>query len=334
MTIRIAATSGLAALAAIGLAAVTACSSSSSSSSSSAPASTTSAAASASASASASGGASNPLGGGTASGSVVIGSANFPENELLAEVYALALQKKGVKVTTKLNIGAREVYYPQIEKGAISIIPEYNGTLLTVEVDKTSNAKTTAQVNAALAAKLPSTLTVLNPASAQDSDSVTVTAATAAKYNLKSIADLKPYASTMVLGGPPEFKTRSDGIAGLKATYGLTFKSFDPLDTSGPITLSALTGGKVQAADVFTTTPQIVTDKLVSLADPKFNFAAQNVIPLVYKPALTPTISATLNEISAKLTTAALLQMDNAVITDKANYTTVAEGFLQSIGMG
>jgi osmoprotectant transport system substrate-binding protein len=330
MTLRIAATSGVAALAAIGLAAVTACSSGSSSSSSSAPASTTSAAATASAS----GGASNPLGGAAPSGTVVIGSANFPENELLAEVYALALQKKGVKVTTKLNIGAREVYYPQVKSGAITIIPEYNGTLLTVEADPTSTAKTTADVDAALAAKLPSTLTVLNPAPAQDSDSITVTAATAAKYHLKSIADLKPYASGMVLGGPPEFKTRSDGIAGLKANYGLTFKSFDPLDTSGPITLSALNGGKVQAADVFTTTPQIVTDKLVSLADPKFNFAAQNVIPLIYKPALTPTISATLNEISAKLTTSALLQMDNAVITDKANYTTVAEGFLQSIGMG
>ena len=330
MTFRIAATSGVAALTAIGLAAVTACSSGSSASSSSTPASTTSAAATTSAS----GGASNPLGGAAASGTVVIGSANFPENELLAEVYALALQKKGVKVTTKLNIGAREVYYPQVKSGAITIIPEYNGTLLTVEADKASTAKTTAAVDAALAAKLPSTLTVLNPAPAQDSDSITVTAATAAKYHLKSIADLKPYASSMVLGGPPEFKTRSDGIAGLKANYGLTFKSFDPLDTSGPITLSALTGGKVQAADVFTTTPQIVTDKLVSLADPKFNFAAQNVIPLVYKPALTPTISATLNEISAKLTTSALLQMDNAVITDKANYTTVAEGFLTSIGMG
>jgi len=330
MTPRIAAASGVAALAAIGLAAVTACSSGSSSSSSSAPASTTSAAATTSAS----GGASNPLGGAAASGTVVIGSANFPENELLAEVYALALQKKGVKVTTKLNIGAREVYYPQVKSRAITIIPEYNATLLTVEADPTSTAKTTADVDAALAAKLPSTLTVLNPAPAQDSDSITVTAATAAKYHLKSIADLKPYASSMVLGGPPEFKTRSDGIAGLKANYGLTFKSFDPLDTSGPITLSALNGGKVQAADVFTTTPQIVTDKLVSLADPKFNFAAQNVIPLIYKPALTPTISATLNEISAKLTTSALLQMDNAVITDKANYTTVAEGFLQSIGMG
>jgi osmoprotectant transport system substrate-binding protein len=327
MTLRIAATSGVAALTAIGLAAVTACSSSSSSSSSSAPASTPGATASSS-------GASNPLGGGASSGSVVIGSANFPENELLAEVYALALQKKGVKVTTKLNIGAREVYYPQVKSGAITIIPEYNGTLLTVEADPTSTAKTTAQVDAALAAKLPSTLTVLNPAPAQDSDSITVTAATAAKYHLKTIADLKPVASNMVLGGPPEFKTRSDGISGLKATYGLTFKSFDPLDTSGPITLSALTSGKVQAADVFTTTPQIVSDKLVSLADPKFNFAAQNVIPLVYKPDLTPTISSTLNEISAKLTTAALLQMDNAVITDKANYTTVAQGFLTSIGMG
>ena len=94
---------------------------------------------------------SNPLGGGTSSGSVIVGSANFPENEVLAEVYALALQKAGVKATTKLNIGAREVYYPQVEKGAITIIPEYNGTLLTVEVDKTSTAKSTADVDAALA---------------------------------------------------------------------------------------------------------------------------------------------------------------------------------------
>src|ERR1700749_1993222 len=322
MTVRITAKSGIAALAVIGLGALAACSSSGSGSP----------AASSSSSSSSSG--SNPLSGGAASGSVVIGSANFPENELLAEVYALALQAKGVKVTTKLNIGAREVYYPQVKSGAITIIPEYNGTLLTVEADPTSTAKTTAQVDAALAAKLPSTLTVLNPAPAQDSDSITVTAATAAKDHLKSIADLKPYRSTMVLGGPPEFKPRSDGIAGLKANYGLTFKSFDPLDESGPITLAALTGGKVQAADVFTTTPQIVTDKLVSLADPKFNFAAQNVVPLVYKPDLTPTISSTLNAVSAKLTTAALLQMDNAVITDKANYTTVAQGFLTSIGMG
>ena len=321
MRTRTAATGGMAAIAAITLAAVAACSSSSSSSSSSAGASASSSSSS------------NPLSPGGSTSSVVIGSANFPENELLATVYAQALQAKGIKVTTKLNIGAREVYYPQVEKGTISIIPEYNGTLLTVEVDKTSTAKTTAEVDAALAAKLPSSLQVLNPAPAQDSDSITVTQATANKDHLKSIADLKPYAANMVLGAPPEFKTRTDGIAGLKAVYGLTFKSFDPLDESGPLTLAALQSGKVQAADVFTTTPQIVTDKLVSLADPKFNFAAQNVIPLVYKPAMNATIVNTLNAVDAKLTTEALLQMDNAVITEHANYSTVAAGFLQAAGL-
>ena len=325
MTIKISAKSGIAALAVAGVAAVAACSSSSSSSSSAPAASGSSASASSG---------SNPLGGGSSSGSVVVGSANFPENEVLAEVYVLALQKAGVKATTKLNIGAREVYYPQIEKGAVTIIPEYNGTLLTVELDPTSTAKTTADVDAALTAKLPATLTVLNPAPAQDSDSITVTQATADKYNLKSIADLTPVASKFVLGGPPEFKTRTDGVIGLKSIYGLTFKSFDPLDESGPITLSALTSGKVQAADVFSTTPQIVSDKLVSLTDPKNLFAAQNVIPLVYKPALTPTISATLNAVSAKLTTSALLGLDVKVITDKEDYTTAAQDWLQSVGLG
>jgi osmoprotectant transport system substrate-binding protein len=328
MVTRIATATGMAAVTAIALAAVAGCSSSSSSSSS-AP---SSAAASASTSTSASSG-SNPLSGGSASGSVVVGSANFPESELLAEVYAIALQDKGVKATTKLNIGDREVYYPQVVKGAITIFPEYNGALLSGEVDKTSTAKTTAAVDAALTAKLPSSLEILNPAPAQDSDALTVTAATAAKYHLKSIADLKPLASGWVLGAPSEFTTRPDGIPGLKANYGLTFKSFDPLDESGPLTLAALTGGKVQVADVFTTTPQIITDHLVSLSDPKANFAAQNVIPLVYKADSNATITSTLNTVSAGLTTPALLQMDNAVITDKQNYSTVATAFLKTIGI-
>ena len=329
MPTRTAATAGVAAIAAVALAAVTACSSSTSSSST---ATGTASATAASGSAATSSG-SNPLSSGAASGTVVVGSANFPENEVLAEVYALALKAKGVNVTTKLNIGAREVYYPQVEKGAITIMPEYNGNLLSVQVDKSATAKTTADVDSALAAKLPSTLTVLNPSTAQDSDSITVTAATAAKYHLKTIADLAPYAKDMVLGAPSEFKTRPYGIAGLKANYGLTFKAFDPLDEAGPITLAALTSGKVQAADVFSTDPAIVSDKLVSLADPKFNFASQNVIPLVYKPDLTPTITATLNAVSAKLTTAALLQLDVNVITNKEDYTTAAQQWLQSVGL-
>jgi osmoprotectant transport system substrate-binding protein len=281
---------------------------------------------SSSASGSSSSSSSNPLAPSAAKG-------NFPENELLAEIYVLALQAKGVKVTPKFNIGAREVYYPQIAKGSISIIPEYNGALLTTSVDTSSTAATTAEVDSALKAKLPSTLEILTPSSAQDKDSVTVTQATAKKDHLTSIADLKPYAKNMVFGGPSEFKTRTDGLVGLKKNYGLTFKGFDPLDESGPLTLAALQDGKVQAADVFTTTPQIITDKLVALADPKFNFAAQNVIPLVYKKAATPTITSTLNEISAKLTTAGLLAMDKAVILDHDNYSTVAAGWLKAVGI-
>ena len=276
---------------------------------------------------------SNPLGGGAAKGSVVIGSANFPESELLAEIYALALSAKGVKVTDKFNIASREIYYPEVVRGAISIVPEYDGTLLTVAVDPKSTARTMAQVNAALKSGLPSSVEILNSASATDSDSVTVTQAFASKYHLTSISQLQPLAKNMVFGGPPEFKTRSDGLAGLKANYGLVFKGFDALDESGPITLKALTTNQVQAADVFTTTPQILSDHLVVLSDPKANFAAQNVTPLVYKKAMTPTIVSTLNAISAQLTTNALLQMDNAVIVDHASYQIVAAAFLKSVGL-
>jgi osmoprotectant transport system substrate-binding protein len=276
---------------------------------------------------------SNPLNSGSAKGTVVIGSANFPENELLAQIYSTALQAKGVKVTDKFNIGAREVYYPEVKKGAVSIIPEYNGTLLTVSVTPSSTAATTTEVNAALTAGLPSTMEILNSAPAQDSDSVTVTQAFAKAHNLTSIAQLQPIAHTMVFGGPPEFPTRSDGLKGLQKNYGVVFKSFDPLDESGPITLAALTSGKVQAADVFTTTPQIISDHLVSLTDPKFNFAAQNVTPLVYKPAMTSTIVDTLNAISAKLTTADLLQIDTAVIVNHDSYQAVATGWLKANGL-
>jgi osmoprotectant transport system substrate-binding protein len=276
---------------------------------------------------------SNPLAQSASKGTVVVGSANFPEDVLLAQIYTSDLQAHGIKVTTKFNIGAREAYYPEIKKGAITIIPEYNGALLTGEVDTTSSAATTAQVDAALKAGLPSTLEILNPSTAQDADSVTVTQATATRDHLTSIADLKPFAGSMVFGGPPEFRTRTDGLVGLKKHYGLSFKNFVPTDESGPITITDLKNGKVQAADIFTTTPQIATNHFVTLTDPKFNFAAQNVLPLVYKPGVDSKIVGLLNAISAKLTTSALLQMDTALVVQHASYTQVAQGFLSTEGL-
>jgi osmoprotectant transport system substrate-binding protein len=281
-----------------------------------------------------SGGSSNPLAAGPSKGTVVIGSANFPENEVIAEIYSLALQAKGIKVKDKFNIGAREVYYPQITKGAITIIPEYNGALLTTSVTKGSTAVTTADVDAALTSGLPSSLEILNPSTAQDSDSVTVTQAFAKAHHLVSIADLKPISKTMVFGSAAEFETRSDGIPGLKKNYGVVFKSFDALgDESGPITLAALMDNKVQAADVFTTTPQIATDHLVALTDPKNNFAAQNVIPLVYKAGVNSKITSTLNLISSKLTTAGLISLNQAVGPNKESYQAAATAWLKSVGI-
>ncbi len=278
---------------------------------------------------------SNPLAAPSASsGTVVVGSANFPESQLIGEIYAQALEAKGIKVTRRFNIGAREVYYPQVVSCAITVMPEYNGALLTTSVDKTSTAVTTAQVNAALAAKLPSSAEILNSSTAQDKDSVTVTSATAAKDHLTSISDLSAYAKNMVIGGPPEFKTRADGIIGLKNIYGLTFKQFQPLDEAGPVTVAALKSDKVQAADLFTTDPSIILNKFVVLQDPKNLFAAQNVTPLVCKKSTTPTIAAALNAVSAKLTTAGLLQMGKLTGVNKEDYSTVAKNWLSQNGLG
>lgn len=171
---------------------------------------------------------------------LVVGSANFPENQLLAEIYAQALEAKDLKVTRKFDIGAREVYYDQIVKGGISVFPEYNGALLAVAVDEKSTATSSEDINAELKAKLPSSVEILDSAAAEDKDSVTVTAETAAKYNLKTLADLKPVAGDMSIGAGSEFKTRTQGLVGLKTIYGVEFGKFQPLDAGAQSTLLEL----------------------------------------------------------------------------------------------
>ncbi|GAB2863155.1 ABC transporter substrate-binding protein [Actinoallomurus bryophytorum] len=273
-----------------------------------------------------------PAGGG---GSVVVGSANFPESQLLGEVYAQALEAKGVKVTRKFNIGSREVYYDQVKSGAITVMPEYNGALLTTSVDKESKAVTTADVNAALKAKLPSTLAILDSSQAEDKDSVTVNPQTAQKYNLKSIADLKPVAGQLTIGAASEFKTRQQGLIGLQSTYGLKFKKFQSFDANAQTTLvKLLKNNTIQAANLFTTDPSISASKFVVLTDPQNVFSAENVTPLIYKSGVDANAQATLNAVSAKLTTQDLLAMMTKLVTDKDDPNTVAKGWLSQAGLG
>jgi osmoprotectant transport system substrate-binding protein len=284
------------------------------------------------------GGGSDPLSSGgnsspAASDTIVVGSANFPENNLLAQIYAGALTAKGVKVTTKLNIGSRETYIPGLQDGSIDLIPEYSGVLLQY-FDKSAAQVSSDDVFTALKSKVPAKLTVLNQSEAQNKDSVTVTKETAAKYNLTSISDLQPVAGQLVLGGPPEWKTRQTGAPGLKAKYSVVFKEFKALDAGGPLTINALKNGGIQAGDVFTTDPNIVANGWVSLQDPKNLFAAQNILPLLNKAKATQTVTDTLNAVSAKITTQVLLDLDKQIITDKKDPSVVAKAFLSSNGLG
>lgn len=276
----------------------------------------------------------NPLEGGGESGAITVGGANFPESNLLAEIYAQALEAKDLEVTRKFNIGAREVYYDQVVKGGISVMPEYNGALLTTSVDENSKAATTEEINAELKAKLPPSVEILDSAEAEDKDSVTVNPQTAAKYDLKSIADLKGVAKELVIAGPSEFETRQQGLKGLKEAYGIEFKEFRPFDAGAQSTLvKLLTENKVQAADLFTTDPTIQQNKLVVLEDPENVFSAQNVTPLVHKESVNDTARQALNGVSAKLTTQDLLDMMKRIVIDKDDQEKVAEEWLKKAGL-
>jgi osmoprotectant transport system substrate-binding protein len=266
---------------------------------------------------------------GDASGSVVIGSANFSENNLLAEIYAGALTAAGVDVQTKLNIGAREIYLKAMAPGdeSVDIMPEYTGVLRDYfkPDQKGTDAK---EVYKELTASLPDYLTALDPSAAEDKDAVVVTQDTADKYSLTSIADLADVADGLTLGGPPEWKTRATGIPGLEKVYGVVFGDYRVLDAGGPLTLRALVNGQIDAGNIFTTDPNIAAEHLVALEDPKSLFAAQNVVPLVRTDAVTDDIRTTLNKVSAALDTDTLVKLNAAVVLDKKDPVDVAKGFL------
>ena len=277
---------------------------------------------------------SNPIsnsGGGSGS-TVVVGSASFGESEVLAEIYAGALNARGVKASTHLDIGQREAYIGALKDGSISLFPEYSGNLLTF-FKPTATQSSPADVLTALKAALPSSLEVLTPSSAEDKDSLNVTAATASKYGLVTIADLSKVPN-LKLAANSEFKTRSYGIPGLASIYGIKGINFTAIeDGGGPATLAALTKGQVDVADIYSTTPSITANHLVTLQDPKHLIAAQQVIPLIRKDTDTAKITQILDEVSAKLTTAALLQLNAAYNgPSKPTAATVAAQWLKANG--
>jgi osmoprotectant transport system substrate-binding protein len=262
-----------------------------------------------------------------AANTIRVGSADFPENRLLAEIYAQAAEKAGVTVERKFGIGSREVYFPGLTDGSIDLVPDYTGVLLQF-IDKSAKDTEADAVYTALKSKVPAPLTVLEKSPAEDKDAVVVTAATAQQYGT-SLEAYGPACGQLVLGGPSEFQTRPDGVPGLASTYGCSFKEFRALDTGGPLTVAALEDGTIQAADLFTTDPTIEDKGFVVLEDPQNNFAAQNVVPLINQAKATPEVTAALNAVSAKLTTDGLVDLNRQLSSpDKPNVETVAKEWL------
>uniref|UniRef100_UPI0031DE1098 ABC transporter substrate-binding protein n=1 Tax=Streptomyces hawaiiensis TaxID=67305 RepID=UPI0031DE1098 len=278
----------------------------------------------------------NPLAGEKAkAGTVVVGSNNFAESTLLADIYGEALKAKGLKVTYKHNIGSRETSYGLMKNGSVTVLPEYNGSLLAY-LDPKAEQKSPDAVNEAVKAKLDKRLTLLQSSPAEDKDSVTVNAETARKYKLTSsstLADLKDAAPDLVIGGSPEFQTRQQGLKGLKSVYGLEFKSFKALDAGGPLTQAALAKNTIQAADIFTTDPTIVKEKFVVLKDPENLFGFANVTPLVNKSGLNQKGVDALDAVSAKLDTKTLRELDLQVQLQKKDPLDVATTWLKSAGL-
>lgn len=267
---------------------------------------------------------------GGGSTSVVVGSANFSESTVLAEVYAAALSAKGVTATTRLNIGSREVYLKALDDKSIDIVPEYTGSLLTY-LNKEANAKGSDEVYTALKAALPANWVILNKSAAEDKNSLVVTKDSASKWSLKSIGDMVPHQDEITLGAPPEFQTRQQGLVGLKAEYSFVPKAF--IDRSGKASVDALTNGQVQVANIFSTTPWIAVNGFVTLDDPKLLFGSDNVVPLMRKDKVTDTITNTLNAVSAKLTTPILTDLLKQTDIDKKDAKVVAKDFLTSNGL-
>jgi osmoprotectant transport system substrate-binding protein len=267
-------------------------------------------------------GSSNPLGGGEISGdlkSIKVGSADFTESKIIAEIYAQALEANGFTVGRQFGIGSRETYIPAVQDHSIDLIPEYTGNLLQY-FDKDTTATTSDAVLLALLKALPGDLSILYPSPAEDKDSLAVTEATAQKWNLKTVADLAAHSPEVKVGAPSEFQTRVTGLVGLKNKYGLDIAPANFVaisDGGGPATVQALTSGAITAANIFTTSPAIEQNKLVVLEDPKNTFLAANVVPLVASQKMSNELKTVLDAVSAKLTTEGLIQLNTAVEGNK-----------------
>ena len=261
---------------------------------------------------------------------IIVGSQDYYSNEILAEVYAQALEGSGFQVERQLRIGQREVYMPEIEAGAIDVFPEYTGNLLQY-LDQNASAHTSQEVYDALATALPMGLRALDQSPATDQDSYVVTSTFAAEHSLASIGDLAG-AGPLVLGGNSELETRPYGPIGLAQTYGVSV-DFTPIeDSGGPLTIKALKDGDIQLANIYSSDPALAEGTLTVLEDPDGLFLASHVVPLA-SSRVNDDAAAVINRVSAAMDAEDLVEMNRASTMEQKSASQIAREWLLSEGL-
>jgi osmoprotectant transport system substrate-binding protein len=265
---------------------------------------------------------------------ITVGSFDFAESEVLAEIYGQALESDGFRVRRAFDLGPRELVAPALTRGLLELVPEYAGTALQFASlgRESPTADVRATRNSLVQTLRERHVTALEPAPAQDANAFVVTRETAARYGLRTLSDVAKFASELTFGGPPECPSRPLCLAGLERVYRLKFKEFVRLDAGGPVTLQALKDRYVDVALLFTTDPAIDRDDLVELADDRDLQPAENVIPLVRTELVErfgPEMVKLVDAVSARLTTAGLSDL-NAQIANGKTEAAVAADWLKA----
>lgn len=271
---------------------------------------------------------------------IVIGTANFPESEIIGQVWAAALEDAGFDVEVSSAIGSREVYLRALEEGSIDLVPEYSGNLAQYYLSESGSAELGAgsdadEVYAALEGALPGELAAGDYAEGESKDSYRVTRGLADEYGLASLGDLAKLDQVRVAANP-ELAERPYGPPGLAEVYGVPAEKITMVpisDGGGPLTIAALTEGTAEVADIYTTSPTLDASgsevDLVTLEDPEQLILPQNVLPLMRADAVPQEAIDVINGINEHMTTEALVEMNLRNIgEEKAEAPVIARDFV------
>lgn len=267
--------------------------------------------------------------------SITVASFNFTESEILAELYAQALEDAGYPVERQLNLGSREVIFPELTSGEIDLVPEYVGSALTVGF----GAEATSDLDESLAALREQFeadgVQVLEPAPGEDKNVYAVTGAFAEENGVSTISDLAD-AGDITLAGPPECESRETCYLGLTdGPYELGNLAFEGI-AEGAVRISSLENGDVEVATLFSTQPVIAEKGFVALEDDQGLTAVENIVPVVSDEvveAYGDDLVALLDEVSALITTEVLLDLNGQVELEAADPADVAGQFLADNGI-